>query len=371
MMKSTIYIEDRYCISSEELSQIDRAASIPYFAELKENEQLAIRFAWQWLRGDASFEQATSGSTGEPKTITLGRDQMMASARMTLAALQLTDGHTSLLCLHPQYIGGKMMIVRSLLAGMNLVITDPSSTPLQHLPFLPDFAAMVPLQIQTLLEQEQADRLNQMQAIIIGGAPVSRALENMIAQLLTLPVYSTYGMTETVSHIALRKLTQPQASAFFHTLGDTQITTDARGCLQVKGSITQQQWITTNDLIELHDQQQFRWLGRHDFVINSGGVKISPEAVEAALEPLLASAGFEGRFLVTSLPDERLGERVILLIEGARPTTALEKNVLRQAALALPLYQVPKAIYSIPAFAETPTGKIQRQATRQFILKQR
>nr|WKN40065.1 AMP-binding protein [Tunicatimonas sp. TK19036] len=368
MTKSIIYLGNQHQITVDELAQADQLQDIPYLAKLDDSAQVALTFAWQWLQGETSFQQSTSGSTGKAKAISIGRKQMIVSARMTLSALHLSSSDTALLCLHPRYIGGKMMIVRSLLAGMDMVIVPPSADPLQAVPFLPDFAAMVPLQIQSLIEQGKADQLNQMKAIIVGGAPVSTSLEQKIAHQLTLPVYSTYGMTETVSHIALRKLTQPEASQYFQVLGGAEIKTDDRGCLMIKGEITQQQWLTTNDLIEICDERHFQWLGRFDFVINSGGVKVSPETVETTVEPALRAAGFAGRFLITSLPDERLGERVILLLEGEKQSKTFEQKVLGQAAVHLSAYQVPKQLYYTPALAETPSGKIQRQASRQRLI---
>lgn len=368
---STIYIEDQYQLSSKTLTRATSPETIPYRSEVSESTQLALGFAWRWLRGNRHFAQETSGSTGTPKTISLSRERMIISAQTTLNALNLTKKDTALLCLHPKYIGGKMMIVRSLLAEMDLVIVPPSASPLANLPFVPDFTAMVPLQIQNILEAGGANRLNQMKAILIGGAPVSSSLERNINEQLNIPVYSTYGMTETVSHIALRKLTSPGASPFFQVLGDTQIVQDDRGCLKIRGEITGQEWLITNDLVDIKDEKRFRWLGRHDFVINSGGIKVSPEQVEATLEPTLRSLDFRGRYLVSSLPDEKLGERVILLLEGSRLNTPFEENLRKKMASQLPTYHQPKEIHYIPVFAETPTAKVQRQQTLEKFLNQK
>ncbi|MEO0331923.1 MAG: AMP-binding protein [Bacteroidota bacterium] len=366
---STIYLENRYQISSEALKQISQAENIPYVNEVEESLAGALKFAWQWLQGNTTFEQATSGSTGSPKKISIHRDQMIASAQMTIQALGLTQSDSSLLCLSAQYIGGKMMVVRSLLSDMDLIIVRPNSSPLLYLPFLPTFASLVPLQIQKLLERKASSQLNRMKAIIIGGAPVNTLLEEQIANNLTVPVYSTYGMTETVSHIALRKLTPPNDSTYFEVLGNTQIMTDERGCLKIKGRVTQEKWLTTNDLVEIKNDYQFRWLGRYDSIINSGGVKVSPEAIEKVLELILRQKNFLGRFLVSSLPDEKLGERVVLLLEGNSFPNDLENAFLKDAAEQLSPYQVPKAIYYLPHFAETPTGKVQRDESRTLLIQ--
>ncbi|MEM8970224.1 MAG: AMP-binding protein [Bacteroidota bacterium] len=364
---SIIYLENQYQISSETLKQISQAESIPHINEVKESLADALKFAWQWLRGDTTFEQATSGSTGSPKKIIIHRDQIVASAQATIQALGLDESNSSLLCLSARYVGGKMMVVRSLLANMDLVIVRPASNPLLYLPFLPKFAAMVPLQVQTLLDKKEAAALNQMKAIIIGGAPVSNSLETQITHELTISVYSTYGMTETVSHIALKKLT-PHHQNFYQVLAGNQIAIDERNCLKIKGKVTRDTWVVTNDLVEIVGDRQFRWLGRYDSVINSGGVKVFPEEVERVLEPILRQANFSGRFLVSSLPDRKLGERVILILESRLLLdNSQEKRILDEVQQQLAPYQVPKSIHYLPQFAETPTGKVQRSQTQQWL----
>ena len=336
---SIIYLENQYQINSELLADIDCVEQIPHFAEVHESLQAALEFAWQWIRGENLFQQSTSGSTGSPKKIYIHRDQMVASAQLTIEALKLSSADSSLLCLPAQYIGGKMMIVRSLLVDMDTVFVRPTSNFLPYLPFIPAFSAMVPLQVQTLLDTDSASSLNHMKAVIIGGAPVSDTLEKRILHQLTIPVYSTYGMTETVSHIALRKLTNPEASDSFHVLGDTKIATDERGCLKIHGKVTQGKWIVTNDLIKISGSNQFQWLGRYDSVINSGGVKVIPEQLEELLEPILKNHHFDGRFLVSSLPDDTLGERIVLLLEGSSLDRDWVLRVLAEVRQQLPRYR--------------------------------
>ncbi len=366
---SVVYLENQHQITTEELSQINRAEDIPYINEVESSLVVALKFAWQWLRGKSQFEQLTSGSTGLPKTITIHREQMIASAQMTVSKLELNQHDSSLLCLSAEYIGGKMMVVRSLLANMDLVLIRPTSNLLPYLPFLPTFTALVPLQIQTLLEEGASEQLNRMKAIIIGGAPVSSSLEKQISTSLTTSVYSTYGMTETVSHIALRQLSPPNARAYFEVLGSTQIVTDERGCLKIRGKVTRGKWLTTNDLVEIKSNHQFRWLGRYDSVINSGGVKVVPEEIEKVLEPILRKQNFTGRYLVSSLPDKKFGERVILLIEGDAISGEVEKTILKEAAQQLSPYQLPKAIHYLPQFAETSTGKLQRGRSQALLIQ--
>lgn len=366
---SMIYLEDQHQTSAEELAQVKRVESIPYINEVDSSLAVALKFAWQWLRGDTRFEQATSGSTGSPQVINIRREQMMASAQITIEALKLGQRDSSLLCLSAEYVGGKMMIVRSLLANMNMVIVRPTANPLPYVPFLPTFVALVPLQMQTLLDEGASDQLNRMKAIIVGGAPVSTSLEKQIVKSLTVPVYSTYGMTETVSHVALRKITPPGDSVYFNVLGGTAIAKDARGCLKIRGKVTSNKWLATNDLVEIKGGNQFRWLGRYDSVINSGGVKVVPEVIEQVLEPITKKVNFTGRLLVSSLPDQKLGERIVLLMEGHPLSKNAERNILSEAVQQLAKYQVPKAIYYLPQFAETSTGKVQRSRSRLMLLQ--
>ena len=185
---------------------------------------------------------------------------MVVSIRLTQQALRLTPQHTALLCLNPTYIGGIMMIARALHIGMDLLWVPTSAHPIRATSPRADFSAMVPLQLQTVLEDDPT-LLHGAHAILIGGAPVSTSLEERIRTQLQSPVYHTYGMTETLSHIALRRLNGPEASPYFRVLGDTQISVDARGCLTIRGEITRDQPIVTNDLVTLIDQRHFQWRG--------------------------------------------------------------------------------------------------------------
>lgn len=343
-------------------------------------------FTRAWLRGDEAFTVHTSGSTGAPKPIQLRRRQMIASARATGAALGLTAGMTALVCLSVRYIAGRMMLVRGFELGMNLVIVEPSADPLAALPaeIAIDFAALAPLQMQTLLEQAlaahndscfpddtmQAFRyrrwLDAMHAILVGGGPLTPALEAQIRQLAA-PVYHTYGMTETATHVALRRLNGASASPAFIPLPGVVTGVDGRGCLQLRGPMTDDVLLQTNDLVELQADGAFIWIGRWDNVINSGGVKVHVESVEATLATIAADQPELGlvqrRYFVAGLPDDRLGQVVTLVVEGG----ALQEDQMQQlrwaASQALPRHHAPRQVIFAPHFVETPTGKIDRKAT--------
>lgn len=346
----------------------------------------ALAFCRSWLRGDNTFLVHTSGSTGEPKPIALTRAQLEASAMATGQALGLTAGDRALVCLPTQYIAGRMMLVRGLVLKLPMELVAPAADPFAGL--APGaafaFAAFVPLQLQTLLDvallassdscfpEDIAGAfryrrlLDGMKAILVGGAPVNPTLENQIRQL-SAPVYHTYGMTETATHVALRRLNGPDASPLFHPLPGVVTGVDARGCLHVAGPMTAGAVVQTNDLVQLEVDGAFRWLGRWDNVLNSGGVKVHVEAVEAAVARLAAEQRELGlarrRFFVAGTPDPRLGQVVTLFVEGT-PLAADQEEQLRWAvAQELERFQAPRLVRYIARFAETPTGKVDRGAT--------
>lgn len=339
--------------------------------DLSENERAALDFCRRWLGGDEQFVVRTSGSTGPPQPVALSRRQMEASARATADALGLRAGMAALVCLPIRYIAGQMMLVRGLVLGLAMTLVEPSSDPFASLPddAAFDFTALVPLQLQTLLEGPPSyrERLNRMAAVLVGGAAVSAALERDV-HALTAPVYHTYGMTETATHVALRRLNGPEASPWFTPLPGVQVAVDERGCLRVRGPMTEGRWIQTNDRVELEpsdsrpDAPRFRWLGRWDYVINSGGVKVPVETVEEAVDAAWTALGLpRRRFLVGGTPDPRLGEAVTLVIEG-EPLTAEQEEALRSAlSRRLERFQRPRRIAYLPHLAETETGKLDRR----------
>lgn len=327
----------------------------------------ALDFCRRWLAGQTNFEIHTSGSTGVPKRIVLHRRQMIASARRTGTALSLQAGMRALVCLSANYIAGQMMLVRGLELGLHLTVVHPSRRPLAapadtEAPF--DFAAMVPLQLQATLNSTPTERqlLDKMQAVLIGGAPVKPALLAQ-CQAVAAPLYHTYGMTETVSHVALRRLNGPQPDDCFVALPGVELGLDERGCLTIRADVTAGKTIITNDLVELHGQGRFTWRGRIDNVINTGGVKVQLEDVERAIEHSLPRLDLaERRFCVGALPDDDLGQRLVAVVEGA-PFTATQTDQLRAAVQAqVGRYATPKQIAYLPQLPETRSGKIDRQA---------
>jgi O-succinylbenzoic acid--CoA ligase len=331
-----------------------------------------LAFCRAWLSGQAGFTLHTSGSTGTPKPIHLTRAQMQASAHLTGQTLGLQAGDAALVCLNTRYVAGIMMLVRGLELGLPMTIIEPTGNPLTDVdPATIRFAftALVPLQLQSILENtpDKLPILNGMKAILVGGAATSPALEQAL-QLITAPVYATYGMTETVSHIALRRLNGPLKRSVFTALDGVTLGTDERGCLHITSAATNFERIQTNDVVERLDEGNFRLLGRADRIINSGGVKVQPEPIEQVIQSVLSKLrqethSFIPRLFVTGLPDERLGQRVVVVVESggirADEWVAIQKAVREQ----LGTYSVPKERITVEQFAETPTGKIDQKAT--------
>ena len=331
-------------------------------------EAKVLELLRQWLTGAQEFGLRTSGSTGQPQLITLKRRQLAASARRTGDYFDLGPGDRALVCLNCEFIGGKMMLVRGLERDLHLTVVEPHADPFSEVADAAefDFAAFVPLQLRAMLAAGRAPRLNKMRAILVGGAGVEPSLLRDIEQL-TVPVYLTYGMTETASHIALRRLNGPAASPHYRVLPGLHLSQDERGCLTVRGDVTDDQLVATNDRIELLDKHTFDWLGRVDFVLNSGGVKVQAEKVEQVLDVALAELGQARRAFVAGQPDERLGQAVTAYLEGEPLASAAEQRLLALLGERLGKYELPKAVVYVPAFRMTASGKLDRAATQRSV----
>jgi len=312
------------------------------------------RFLEVWNNDSKSIQQQTSGSTGVPKKIEIPKWKMKASAKMTSDFFHLNKSNTSLLCISPNYIGGKMMIVRSLLYDMKLYVADVSSNPIKELEENIDFAAMVPLQVDTILK-ESPEKLDLIKYLIIGGAPVSLGLEKQLQNRKCI-AYSTYGMTETVSHIALKKLDNKNTP--FKAIGKASFINND-GELIINSPELKIKHLNTNDIVDLIDNYHFHWRGRKDFVINSGGVKINPEELEQKIKSEIKM----NDFIVSSLQDVTYGEKVIIICEE-HTFSAIEHLVNNWC---FERYEKPKEIFIIEHLPLTKNGKIDRVAARSKI----
>ncbi|MDQ1166931.1 AMP-binding protein [Flavobacterium sp. SORGH_AS_0622] len=307
-------------------------------------EQSIGEFFLDWFDKKEYIEMTTSGTTGLPKLVRLQKQAMIHSALATGDFFDLKPGDKALLCLPTQFIAGKMMLVRSLILGLELDVVSPSLHPLALNSKTYDFVAMVPLQVQNSIKE-----LSKVRKLIIGGAKMDSSLEEQLLPLKT-EIYETYGMTETITHIAAKRL----GDSVFSILPNVKISQDDRQCLVINVSTISDEPIVTNDLVELVNEQQFIFLGRIDNVINSGGVKLIPEQIEAKL-----IGKINNRFFVTGLPDTVLGEKLVLVIEGEKQDFPADFfDVLGK-------YEKPKEIVFVSKFKENENGKLLRKPTLQ------
>jgi o-succinylbenzoate---CoA ligase len=321
--------------------------------QLPEWEEALFMFLESWLDESDTIQAQTSGSTGMPKKLELKKEQMKASARLTNQFFDLQKEDTVLLCLSTNYIAGKMMIVRALVGHLHLIAIEPASYPIINKPVM--FAAMVPMQVETLLSStEGLVVMSYINKLIIGGSATSALLEAKLQNVST-NCYATYGMTETVSHIALRKINGSDSSYEYLALEGVWFEQDERDCLVIHAPHLQAEPFITNDIVKLKNRNCFEWIGRFDNVINSGGVKLFPETIEKKISSFITQ-----RFYITSRKDEKLGEKVVLVIES-EPFTELKKQQLDiQLNSNLGKFEKPREIIFKPRFEETSTGKVKR-----------
>lgn len=303
-------------------------------------EKKAGLFLLEWFDESPDIMLKTSGTTGIPKKITVSKQAMIHSALATGAFFDLHPKDKILCCMPVNFIAGKMMFVRAFVLGLELDFVAPSLTPLLKAEKEYDFCAMTPMQVENSLSQ-----LHQIKQLIIGGTKVSSDLEEKLLPLSTIS-YETYASTETLSHIAARKM----GCEDFELLPDISITTDQRGCLVIEAPRISPQTIITNDLVKIKSETEFIWLGRVDNAVNSGGIKLFPEVIENKLAHKIATP-----FFVGGIPDSVLGEKLILVIEGEQ--YELAQNIFD----VLDKYEKPKKVFFIPNFTLTESGKIKRK----------
>lgn len=353
-----IRLNGQYYSEDELTSLISEKLSLPH---LQEWERELFSFLQVWFSPSDFIEAQTSGSTGEPQTILLPKTTMQQSARRTIEFFGLQAGNRILLSLPCRFIAGKMMVVRAIIGQMDLITVDPSTDFDLLINETFDFGAMVPNQVFKLLESPTGkEKIENIRNLLIGGSSVPANLELQISQL-TNRVVSTYGMTETASHIAIRELSGGKRSDIYHCLQGISITTGPNDCLQIRDyEFTDP--LQTKDIAEILSPTSFRILGRIDDVIISGGIKYWPEKIEKAL-----LSAIQGRFVISSLPDEKLGEKLVLVIEGESTDIEVINGKLAEI---LPSFERPRAIYFLGKFPETPNWKLKRHEIAMTIKSQ-
>lgn len=323
-------------------------------------EEKVISFFEDFFKESKTVSVQTSGSTGVPKIFEVEKEKMFNSAKMTCNFLGLKKGNTALLCLPTEYISGKMMMVRSIERKLKLIITEPSAKPLEDVSKKIDFCAMTPLQVENSL-----DKIHLIKKLIIGGAQVSENLIKKISQTLELSnsqtkIFETYGMSETLSHVALKQIF-PNEEAIFTTFDGIEISQDERNCLKINAPKLNSEILQTNDIVEIINDKEFKFLGRIDNVINSGGAKIFPEELEA-----LVKKEIPHELVFLGIPDEVLGQKLVLIVEEIR----IMDQELRNEDLKFKIqnlkfpksFHKPKEIIYVDKIPRTENGKVNRTA---------
>ena len=334
--------------------QLDFSKNINIESLFPENEfeEKVISFLQEWFSSSETVSVQTSGSTGTPKIFQIEKSKMLNSAKMTCDFLGLKEGDTALLCLPVQYISGKMMLVRAFERKLKVIISVPSSAP--EISENVEFCAMTPLQVQNSL-----DKIHFIKNLIIGGAAVSEKLKSQISRELSTinhqpstNIYETYGMSETLSHIALKQIS-PIQEEYFTILNDVEISVDERNCLKIFAPKLNPEILQTNDIVDLLNEKQFKFLGRFDNVINSGGVKIFAEELENLIKKHL-----DRDLVFLGKPDEVLGEKLVLVIEGKND------EHFKSEILNLKFenkFHIPKEVLFLEKFPRAENGKVLRK----------
>lgn len=351
-------VHNRFKLNGVHYSHSDlKEVAYSFIKEGDPYEKLVGDFLTDWLSDSEYITARTSGTTSAPKKIQLSKQHMVNSAIATAEFFDLFPGDTALHCLPANYIAGKMMLVRAIAIGLEMDLTEPTTSPIFDYEKSYNFCAMVPLQLSHMV-----DYISNIENILVGSAVVSNKLKARI-QKCPGNIFETYGMTETCTHIAARRLNNFERSPLpehqwhlFTALPEVNISQDLRGCLVIDAPYVSTREIITNDIIKLHSDRTFEWLGRLDNVINSGGVKLYPEVIENKLSKHVMQ-----RFFIASEDDEKLGEKLILVVEG--DSNSIDKSMFN----ALDKYEIPKQIYYLPEFIETFSGKIQRKETLDLI----
>ena len=328
-------------------------------------------FLSEWNNDSDRVLVHTSGSTGKPKPMMVEKKRMLNSARITCDFLGLNPGDSALLCMSLDYIAGKMVVVRSIERHLHLISVPPSGHPLKDVDEEITFAAMVPMQVyNTLQVPEERERLNRIRHLIIGGGAIDAALEQELKSFPgNIAIWSTYGMTETLSHIALRRINGDEPSEWYQPFDSVHISQTEEGCLVIDAPQVCAETLVTNDIVEIEpyiynkvEKLRFRIKGRKDNVICSGGIKIQIEEVETLLKPHL-----EKPFMLAKKKDEKFGEIAVLLSEDEdiKKVEATVRRLLSDESEKSSdhkkyKYWIPKEFRYVEHLPLTETGKPKR-----------
>lgn len=356
--KQVLHVSDR-CFDT---------TSLPELLELKNQAPEGIyrdlyTFLYAWFSEGETMKVQTSGSTGAPKVMEVSKRSMMNSACRTCRFLELQEGDSLLLSMNLKYIGAQMMIVRALVGGLRVLLQEPCAHPLAAVREQIDFLSMVPMQLASSLQREaERNILQAAKVVIVGGGAVDSLLEEQL-QALPCRIYSTYGMTETLSHIAMRPLNGPERSDRYYPLPGVTLSLSVRDTLVIEVPDVCAGQLETNDCVTLYPDGSFVVKGRVDNVINSGGVKIQIEEDELLLQGVLSFP-----FAITSVPDSFYGERAVLLAEHPELSAKETDEYFVLLKQTLPRYHAPRDIIFVRSLPRTENGKIDRKGCRNAAL---
>lgn len=321
-------------------------------------------FLTKWISGGKDFEIRSSGSTGEPKLIVLKRKWLETSALQTIQLLNLWEENV-LCCIPTHKIGGLMMLVRALAGGFDIQIDEPKSDPMKEIDTFHSFTfvSLVSSQLVSILKSDSSiAKLNRFKNILLGGSEISSELMNKLENL-TPNIYHTYGMTETCSHIALKKLNN---GPWLHFKPNpyVELKTNENQLLSIKGFQSGSEWINTNDVVNLYVDGSFDFIGRADFVINTGGYKIFPEQLELKIKAIFNNLNWQSEAIITSHPHELWGEEVVLIITTNLPHQP--KEILAMLKPSLEKFELPKRVLQMESIPYNEGGKIDRRQLKQM-----
>ncbi|MDA8948940.1 AMP-binding protein [Flavobacteriaceae bacterium] len=342
-------IHNRFLLNGFSYDRVGlKMVAYSFIKEGDQYEKYLGDFLMDWLDASETIELITSGTTASPKKIRFQKQALVNSAIATGEFFNVNVGDRALHCLPANFIAGKMMLIRAMILGLSLDLVSPSRNPFHKNDKRYDFVAMTPMQAFHSLAN-----MDQVKTLIVGGAFVSKSLQEALLKT-QVRAYETYGMTETLSHIAVRTMVDTPSE--FRCLPYVEVAQDDRGCLEVTSDLLQVDHFVTNDAIELLEDRRFRLIGRIDEVINSGGVKIHPQQIERKLSQVLST-----HFFIGGVADEILGEKVILAVKHS---SSLQLNKILEkikTCKSLEPYEVPKSVIIFPDFIETDSGKIRRK----------
>ncbi len=332
------------------------------FSNNYHEEQIKIiNFCQKYIQNnEINFQLQTSGSTGIPKKIIISKQKMKMSALATIKKLGLENENFFLIPLSTDYIAGKMMLVRAIETQADAIIIAPKQNIWEEIDAF-YFGAIVPVQLKSLLDNPNIwHKFEKTKALIVGGASIPLEWKTQIEQL-PIPVYATFGMTETISHFALQLLNTSKKQDYFEILENIYIQKNEKNCLEIKSFLTDNQWISTNDVVEMLSTSQFKWLGRIDNIINVGGKKIYPETIENLIYLYLKDYFDNQEFFISGIDDKKWGQKLVLYIETNITWKDEKINVFfKEIAKFLSNTEIPAKIIFKEKFERTETGKIKR-----------